>query len=229
MPEQNEQKDVKKAKLSFAAQFKKFFVSGLIAILPLWLTLYILWILFTWIGSLTRPFLRPIFYLVVEKETDITLLLQITSFFLTLIVVYLVGVLVTNIASKKLMVSMENILLRIPILRSIYLAVRKLIQYLFSAQQQFKEYRRVVLLEFPKKDVYQIGFVTSEQIMTDKSGNKLVCVFIPTTPNPTTGWLAIVSEQELIPVKLNIDQAIKMILSGGIIHPGTIERDTDVK
>lgn len=200
-------------------RIRKYLFTGLIAILPLWLTIIIIWFVFKFVGGLSRPFLSPIFKFFFGYTQTITLL-NITSFFLTLVVIYLVGLLATNIISKRVLGGMESLLNQVPFLKRIYPAAKKLTQYIFTLR---REYQRVVLIEFPRKGVYSIGFITSEISYAEVSGQKLFNVFVPTTPNPTTGYLIIAPESELIKVDLKIEEAINMILSGGIVQPEKVD------
>jgi len=196
-------------------KFKKFFFRGLVIILPLWITLYIVWLLFNLIGGFTRPFLKPIVFAFFQEKEYVKFILDLISFFLTIFVIYIGGVLTTNIFSKKILLNIENILLHIPILKGIYSGAKKLVEYLSGTKDFYKSYKKVVLIEFPRKGIFSIGFITNEIILNE---NKL-CVFIPTTPNPTTGYFLIVSNEDIIPLDITIEDAIKMIVSGGIILP----------
>lgn len=199
-----------KQKVKMYVKLRRYFLAGLVAILPLWLTLYILWLLFKLVGNITRPFLGPILGLFFERE-PVVFLVRISSFILTLLIVMFAGMIATDIAGRKLLLSLENMLTRIPLLRDIYLFVRKLTQYVFTKKQQ---YRQVALLEWPLKGVMSMGFITSEFVSSDN--RKMVTLFIPTTPNPTTGWFFIVPEEKIIPLDLNADDAMKMIITGGM-------------
>jgi len=191
---------------------QKYFLTGLISILPLWITFTILHLLFKWISNATKSFLEPIFGVLLGKEPA-TFFMTITSFIFTLFIVYIFGILATNLVSKSVLVKLENILIHIPFLKNIYSAARELIQFIFDEK---KMYRRVVLIEWPNKGYYSFAFVTSE-IHTDEEGKGLVSVFIPTTPNPTSGYLSILSAKKTIPLEMAVEEALKMIISGGVI------------
>ena len=193
--------------------FKRNFFTGLITILPLWITLFIVWFVFRWISSFAAPFLSPVFYLVFGREGGF--LVRLTSFVLTIITIWFVGVLATQLLGRRLLLWIENIVIRLPIMSGIYLAIRKLIQSLFTTKQNFK---RVVMVEFPKNDSYSIGFVTGTCELESK-GN-FISVFVPTTPNPTTGFLLFVRQENMIPMDMSVDEAVRLIISGGIIAPG---------
>jgi uncharacterized membrane protein len=197
-------------------QIKRYIITGLITILPVWVTVFVLWFVFKWVGSFTRPFLIAIFKPLFETS-HVIMLLNIISFVLTLIVIYIIGFLTAHLVTRRILVSIENILTRIPLLRGVYLSARRLTQYLFSIR---KEYRRVAMVEYPRRGIYAIGFITSDTDFADIGGKRMVNVFVPTAPNPTSGVLIVVPESDLIQINMKIEEAIRLIISGGIIQPG---------
>jgi len=214
----NTETEEEKKLTKFTSKIQRYFLTGLIVILPLWITIVVFKFAFKWISGATKPVLEPILELFFEKEPR-AFVISVLSFFLTLIVIYIVGILASNIVSKRILLLFENLLIRIPILREIYTSARQLIQLLFVKK---KIYRQVVLIEFPRKGIYSIGFVTSEIGKENKSD--LVTVFVPTTPNPTTGFLLVLPKQDITPIDINIDDAIKLIISGGIITSERIKK-----
>ncbi|MFN3966362.1 MAG: DUF502 domain-containing protein [Endomicrobiia bacterium] len=194
------------------ANFRKYFIRGLIVVLPLWISLFILWLIFKWISNVTRPFLAPIFELFFEKEPA-SFLLTITSFLVTIFAIYIAGILATNIASRKILSKIEAILIKIPFLRGIYTSAREFVQFIFSKQIK---YHRVVLVEWPRKGIFTIGFVTSEP-SSNSEKEKFLSIFVPSTPNPTTGYFFLIPEKETIPLEISIEEALKMIISGGVV------------
>jgi uncharacterized membrane protein len=194
--------------------FKRYFITGLITILPLWLTLFIVWIVFRWISSFMAPFLSPLFNLLIGR--DIAFLVRLTSFVLTIFFLWLVGFLATWIVGRRMLLWFEGIVLRVPLFNSIYSSVRKLTQSLFTNKKNFK---RVVMVPFPTKDSYTVGFVTGTCDLN--SAGSFTTVFIPTTPNPTTGFLVFVRPEQILTLSLSVDEAVRLIISGGIITPET--------
>ncbi|MDI6640967.1 MAG: DUF502 domain-containing protein [Elusimicrobiota bacterium] len=207
--ETGEQKKLTK----FTANIRRYFITGLIAILPLWITIVVFRFAFKWISGFTKPILEPVLELFFAKEPR-AFLISVLSFFFTILGIYIVGILASNIVSRRILLSFENLLAHIPILREIYSSARQLIQLLFVKK---KIYRQVVLVEFPRKGIYSVGFVTSEITKTKEDKDALVTVFLSTTPNPTTGFLLILPKNDVIPLDINVDEAIKLIISGGII------------
>ncbi len=209
----NQEEQTQETQKGWFANFRKYFITGLIVILPLWISLFILWIIFKWIGNVTKPFLGPIFEIFFDKEPA-SFLLTITSFVVTILVIYISGLLATNIVSRKILSKIEDILIKIPFLRGIYTSAREFVQFVFSKKQ--RKYHRVVLVEWPRKGIFTIAFVTSELTLENEK-EKFLGVFVSSTPNPTTGYFFIVNEKETVPLDISIEEAFKIIISGGIV------------
>ncbi|MHB9155518.1 MAG: DUF502 domain-containing protein [Endomicrobiales bacterium] len=203
---------------SIKKTFKRYFITGLVAIFPLWLTLFIIWLLFRWISSFAVPFLSPLFSLVFGY-TEGGFIVRLISFVLTIGAIWCTGFLTTHILGRRVLQGLESIFTKMPLMSGIYVSARKLIQYLFTQKRDFK---RVVMVEFPKEGSYSVGFVTGTNDLVRGRGNYLN-VFVPTTPNPTTGFLLFTKEEAVIPLEISVDEAVRLIISGGIIVPGKNE------
>jgi len=197
--------------------FTRYIITGLIALLPLWITLNILWLLFKLISGIFTPIINPILAIFLP-DAESAFLSRLTSFFLTIGVVWIVGVIATNLAGRRILIKLENLLIRLPILKDIYVASRKLIVLIFTKKTAF---RKVVLVEFPRKGMYSLGFITSETVgeVQEKTKEDVINVFIPTTPNPTTGFFLMVPKKDVINLNMSVDDAIKMIITGGLVTP----------
>jgi uncharacterized membrane protein len=128
------------------------------------------------------------------------------------------GLLVTNLIGRQLVDYWEDLLQRIPLVRSIYSSVKGLAESVFS---QDKAFRKVVLIPYPRAGVWSIGFLTAENLgeISARTGVPSVCVFIPATPNPTSGFIVIVPRAEVIELAMSVDAAMKMIVTLGIVMP----------
>jgi uncharacterized membrane protein len=115
-----------------------------------------------------------------------------------------------------MLVGIENIIRKMPFVKDVYGSAKQLIGF-FSAQKV--DFRHVVLIEFPRKGIYTIGFITSDKSWT-MGTKKLISVFYPTTPNPTTGFFLLIPEDELIYSDMKVEEAIKIIMSGGVLFSG---------
>jgi uncharacterized membrane protein len=137
---------------------------------------------------------------------------------LAFLIVLVTGLLVTNLIGRQLVEYWEELLQRIPLVRSIYSSVKGLAESVFS---QDKAFRKVVLVPYPRTGVWSVGFLTAENLgeIDVKTGVASVCVFIPATPNPTSGFIVIVPRTEVIELSMSVDAAMKMIVTLGIVMP----------
>jgi uncharacterized membrane protein len=137
------------------------------------------------------------------------------------LIVLVTGLLVTNLIGRQLVGFWEELLQRIPLVRSIYSSVKGLAESVFSQDSAF---RKVVLVPYPRTGVWSIGFLTAENLgeISVKTGVPSACVFIPTTPNPTSGFIVIVPRTEVIELSMTVDAAMKMIVTLGVVTPHTV-------
>ena len=134
------------------------------------------------------------------------------------LVLFITGLLVTNFLGRRLVAYWEGVLQRIPLVRSVYGGVKGFTESVFSQDNSF---RRVVMIQYPRIGAWSIGFVTSDNIreISEKTGTQQVCVYIPTTPNPTSGFIVMVPREEVVELKMSVDAAMKMIITCGVVVP----------
>jgi uncharacterized membrane protein len=135
------------------------------------------------------------------------------------LVLLVTGLLVTNFIGRRLVAYWEDLLQRIPLVRSIYGGVKGFTESVFSNKSG--SFRQVVMVEYPRKGMWSIGFVTADDIaeVSAKTGARQVCVYVPTTPNPTSGLIVMVPHHEVVPLDMSVDAAMKMIVTLGIVVP----------
>ncbi len=138
---------------------------------------------------------------------------------LVLFVVLLTGVVVANFFGRKLVSIGEHLLARIPLVRSIYYGVKQVMETMFSGTG--KSFRKVVVIEYPRKGIWTLAFLTGEAItsVSDMTGKKMINVFVPTTPNPTSGFFLMLPEEDVMDLNINVDDGLKMIISAGVVVP----------
>jgi len=185
-------------------QLRSNIITGILLIIPLFVTIIIIIQLFQWIDSALPGILG------VEMAPGLGVLI-------TLIIAYFAGLTAKNYFGKKLIGIGDSIIASIPFLNKIYLTIQQVVDMVSTNKKQVFE--RAVLAEFPQKGTYVIGFVTSNAntVFSLKVGQKLTAVFVPTTPNPTSGFLLYVPESELVEVNMPVEQAIKLVVSGGLL------------
>ena len=188
------------------SNLRNYFFAGAVVLIPIGITLYLSLFIIKVSTKILPKELNPNNYLNFEIP-GIEILIAI--FLITFI-----GWLSLSFLGKKIFEIINRILKRIPILRTIYSAINQMTESLTKSDNKQKS---VVLLEYPKKDVWAVGFATKENkgIINDKIGNELVNVFVPTTPNPTSGFLLMVPKKNLIFLDISFEQASKFIVSAG--------------
>ncbi len=189
--------------------FKKLgslFLAGLLVLVPIGLIILVLVWLFNWIDGILRPIILNIWGI---YYTGI-------GFGVIIILIFIVGLIVSNFLGKKILAGIETYFFhKIPVIGYFYKAIKQVLESLSKTSKN--GYLRVVFIEFPRKGIKSIGFVTNEKI--NPSGEKELHVFVPTSPNPTTGFLEIVREEEIVPTDLSVEEAIKLVISAGKYCP----------
>tara|TARA_B100000886_G_scaffold133051_1_gene89738 strand:- start:464 stop:1078 length:615 start_codon:yes stop_codon:yes gene_type:complete len=193
-------------KTSFLSRLRNNFFAGAVVLIPIGITLYLSLFIIKVSSKILPKELNPNYYLPFEIPG--------IEIIIAIIIITFIGWLSLSFLGKKIFELINNILKKIPILRTIYSAINQMTESLTKSDNKQKS---VVLLEYPKKDVWAVGFATKENkgIINDKIGNELVNVFVPTTPNPTSGFLLMVPKKNLIFLDISFEQASKFIVSAG--------------
>ncbi|MBI5805341.1 DUF502 domain-containing protein [candidate division TA06 bacterium] len=191
---------------------KKYFLTGLVVMLPILLTAYLLWFLFTWSGQIFGQLLVYIPYLQDIPRT-VRLLL---GFVLLVLVIYAVGFLASHLIGRKLLNFWDNFISRVPLARLVYGTTKQFTDNFFSNRFAF---RQVVAVEYPRPGTYALGFLTSDQTWEMENGTTVHTVYLPNTPNPTGGRIMLVPPRRLLRIKMSVEEALKLIVSGGMVSP----------
>ena len=138
---------------------------------------------------------------------------------LTIIVLLITGLLAANFVGRAFVGGWESILDRIPVVRSIYSAAKNFAEMVFSDSSQ--SFKKVLLIQYPRKGLYSLAFQTSTKLgeVQGRTGEEIVCCFVPTTPNPTSGFIVIVPRKDVTVLDMEVDEALKMIISLGVVVP----------
>lgn len=196
------------------AALRRYVIAGLLVWLPLWATVVVIRAL---VGFMDRTLvLIPTAY---HPENLLGFHIPGLGVVLTLVLLVVTGALIANILGSRLVAIWEELLSHIPLVRSIYSSVKQLTETLFS--DTGKSFREVVLVEFPRKGVWTIAFVTGNDVgeAQEKTGHDVVNVYVPTTPNPTGGYFIMVPREDLTPLAMSVDDGLKMLLSMGAVVP----------
>ena len=195
-------------------RFRNAFLTGMLVLGPAAITLYVLWRLFIWVDHLLGTTLRGGYI----RPGGVPGL----GFLTVLILILVVGFLANNFLGRQVGSLLESMLLRIPFLRGFYGTLRQVGEALLGEKRG--AFQQVVLIEYPSPGRYALAFVTASPAsgVALADGRPLVGVFLPHSPNPTTGFLLFYPPESLIPTSLRVEQAIKMVVSGGVVNPGAV-------
>lgn len=194
-------------------RLRSYFITGILVLSPLVITLYLLWLIYSFfnrvLGRLIGGLIFAIFGINIPG-------LGLVS---TIVLIFLAGLFATNVLGKRLIELGDKIIKRIPLVSSVYLGVKQIMEAIFT--QNRSSFKQVVMVEYPKEGIYTLAFVTGEGVgeVQDKTADKVINLFVPTTPNPTSGFFLMVPEKDVVPLEMSVQEGLKMIISGGMITP----------
>ncbi len=210
--------------------FNRYLVSGILTLIPLWVTWVVLAFVFGQLSKFGRPWVRVVagrFEQTVPALSQWLLNPWFQNFLgvlTTLLVLVILGWAVNQVIGRRAVNLFESLVARVPGVQTVYGSVRKLVA---SLQRKPDGVQRVVLIEFPTPEMKAVGFVTRTFKAAD-SGRELAAVYVPTTPNPTSGYLEIVPVERLISTSWTVDEAMNFIISGGAVAPESVSYDRPV-
>lgn len=186
---------------------KSKFVTGLFVVIPLGITIFILKFLFNFADGILGTYLDSLFSAIAHEEFHFPGLGMLTG----AVVIYLSGLLATNVLGTQFLKWWDAFLSKIPLVKSIYTSSKQLTQVFKDGKTS---YRRAVFVEWPRKGVRAVGFVTAEVV---RDGERLVVVYVPTMPNPTSGFALFFHEDEVLESGMTVEDAVKFVVSGGVV------------
>ena len=192
----------------FSAHLRKTLLSGVLLLVP---SVATAWVLSTFFKSVDAV-LAPVFNRLMGRD------MPGLGFLTTLLLVYLLGLLASNVVGQRALALWDQFVTRVPLVRGVYRVTKEVSQAFGSEKKPFRE---VVAVEFPRKGVWTLGFLTADAPTNLPLPNNSVFVFIPTTPNPTSGWLILVPREEALPTPYSIDEGMRLIISAGIVGAPT--------
>ena len=199
---------------------RKRMLTGLLLILPVYVTFFVIKFLFSFIGGILSPVITQTlhFFGVTMPKTSLDeFIITFLGLILTFVALYFIGIFAANFVGKFIIKYFENLLTKMPIVKSIYSSVKQVLHAVaLPGKQSFK---RVVLVDFPKEGTKSIGFVTG---VSECGDGKKISVFIPTIPNPTTGFLIFVDESDVTNTNLTVEEAFKTLFSAGVLMPENV-------
>jgi uncharacterized membrane protein len=195
-------------------RFRRYFVAGILVWLPLGLTVFLLRLL---IGLMDRTLLLlPQEY---RPEELLGVAIPGLGVILTIVLLLLTGVLAANFIGRRFVGGWESLMNRIPVVRSIYSAAKNFAEIVFS--DSGTAFKKVLLVEYPRKGLYSLTFQTAADLgeVQGRLGEEVISCFVPTTPNPTSGFIIIVPKKDVIELDMDVDEAVRMIMSLGVVIP----------
>lgn len=205
-------------KTSAMTRLRNYFLTGFIVCAPLAITAYIAWSFIGWVNSWVKP------YIPIDYNPDTYLAIRVPGFGLivALVLITLIGFLTANIIGRTVISLGEQILDRMPLVRGIYKALKQIFETALSNKNDM--FRTVGLVEYPRKGVWSLVFVAGEKRTEineklDEGDDPLIAVFMPCTPNPTTGFLMYVRKSEIVVLDMSIEDGAKLIVSAGLVTP----------
>ncbi len=201
--------------LSFGQRMRAYFFAGILIIAPISITFYLAWLFIGFVDDKVTPLL-PAKY---NPETYLPFALPGLGLLILVLFLMLIGALTAGFMGKIWTRFSEQMLARMPVIRNIYSALKQILETVLADHSA--AFREAVLVEYPRRGIWAIAFITGRtkgevQNMTEE---ECINIFLPTTPNPTSGFLLFVPKKDLIPLSMTVEEAIKMVISGGIITP----------
>ncbi len=215
-------------------KIKSFFITGLITLLPLVVTFYI----FDWLleivlklirGTVITRVIRKLLVLIYSGhgyQTEFEILVYIISIIIIFIFIIIVGCTMKFVFFSKIVEKLMRVVEKIPIIKTIYTTIRQITD-IYYLSEEANLHRKVVAVEYPRKDMYAIGFMTSEKnkLFKDFLGEtQIVNIFIPTSPNPTSGMLICVPKEQVHVLDISVETAFKLIISGGYVSSDSVKK-----
>ncbi len=183
-------------------------IAGVLALMPIAITYYFIRLFISFFDSIISPLIDP----------AIGFHIPGLGLVVSLLLIYLLGVLVTNFIGKRLLDLFEKWINYIPVARTIYQTTKQVLNALSFSKSGFE---KVVYVEYPRRGTWTLAFVTGKS--QNETGISYLSLFLPTTPNPTSGWVLFVPEEDVLPADLTIEQGLKAIISGGAVLPGILK------
>jgi uncharacterized membrane protein len=196
---------------------RRTFFAGLLILIPLVVTYALIAFLFNIFTNASAPLMKGLFRILDLNHYGWTApLVPLINFLLSLAVIFLLGLFGTNFLGRRILQALDALILRLPLVKSIYGAVKQMVD---TFQGPRRGFQRVVLIQYPSRELWTMGFVSSERrdTMNLTPSPTILTVYIPTTPNPTTGYLVMVRPEDVVDVDYTVEEAFKFIISSGIV------------
>ena len=211
----NEPFKIKKPKIGLIRHLRGYFLAGVLITAPIGITFYLAWLFINWVDNKMTPLLPPAY----NPETYLPFGIPGLGLLMACLLMTLIGALTAGILGRYWIRTSEKLLARMPVIRSVYGALKQIFETVLSHQSN--AFREVVLFEYPRRGSWALGFITgkTQGEIQNSTKDDVVNVFLPTTPNPTSGYLLFLPRRELVVLSMPVEEGIKMVISGGIVTP----------
>ncbi|WP_407493423.1 DUF502 domain-containing protein [Pseudooceanicola sp. MF1-13] len=198
-------------------RLRSSFLTGIVVILPVGLTIWLLWTLAGWVDGVVLPLVPQTF----QPEKYIGINLRGVGIIFFLIFTIIVGWIAKGLIGRSLIRYAESLIVRMPVVRSIYNGAKQIAETVFA--QTERSFEKACLIQYPRKGIWAIGFVSTEAkgevARRAETGSDLMSVFVPTTPNPTSGFLLFFPKEDVIELDMSVEDAAKLVISAGLVYP----------
>lgn len=207
------------------AGFRNSFLTGLVVIAPVALTIWLIWSVIGWIDGFVLPFIPNLYHpdniLNTFFGQDVAINIRGLGVVVFLLFTTFVGWIAKGFLGRSLIRIGENLVRRMPVVRSIYSGVKQIAETVFA--QSDRSFEKACLIEYPRKGIWAVGFISTEAKgevkYKAKSNSDLLSVFVPTTPNPTSGFMLFFPRNDVIELEMSIEDAAKLVISAGLVYP----------
>ncbi|MDA0306617.1 MAG: DUF502 domain-containing protein [Proteobacteria bacterium] len=201
--------------LGFGQRIRAYFFAGILVIAPISITFYLAWLFIGFVDSKITPLL-PAKY---NPETYLPFGVPGLGLLILFLSLIFVGALTAGFMGRMWLRFSEQMLARMPVIRSIYSALKQILETVLADHSA--AFREAVLVEYPRRGIWAIGFITgrTQGEVQNTTEEECINIFLPTTPNPTSGFLLFVPKKDLVPLSMSVEEAIKMVISGGLVTP----------
>ena len=209
------------------ARLRNYFLTGLVVVGPVTITLYIAWYFINIIDAWVKPYIPKIY----NPEPYVPFPIPGVGLVFAIIGLTMIGALTANLIGRSLISAGEMMLGRTPIVRNVYQGLKQIFESVVTASAPNQSFQKVALMEFPSKGIWSIVFITgdaAEQIATEVPGQDLISVFMPTGMLPPSGFVCFVPRKDVMPVKMTVEDAAKIIISAGMVNPETQSKLQDL-
>jgi uncharacterized membrane protein len=212
-----------KPRRKFWQRLRNYFITGIIVTAPIVLTIYLVTLVVGLIDEKVLPLLGERY----NPENYLPFAVPGIGVLIFVVAITIIGWLTTGLVGRRIVRFGENLLDRMPVVRSIYSALKQIFETVFS--QSSRAFRDVVLIPYPREGCWAIGFATgtTKGEVQDAIQDEVVNVFLPTTPNPTSGYLLFLPKKDVIFLSMSVEQGIKLVISGGVVTPDVVEKAED--